>query len=151
MPPGWDGLKTIENLWRTDPDLEVVICTAFTDYSWKQIDARLRRSDQLLILKKPFDTAEVFQMATTLSEKRRMKRRHLEYTIDLEKQIRSRTAAVLRAHEDTIYMLVRASIHRDSETGNHTKRVGLYSARLAMAAGLDQQEVDLTTTRCTDA
>jgi len=104
---------------------------------------RLGRSDQVLILKKPFDPAEAAQMATTLTEKRHLKRVQDEYTLDLEKQVRSRTAAVLRAHEETIHLLVRASMHRDSETGNHIKRVGLYSARLAMAAGLDQSEVDL--------
>ena len=25
MPPGWDGLETIENLWYVDPGLEIVI------------------------------------------------------------------------------------------------------------------------------
>ncbi len=28
MPPGWDGVQTIKNLWREDPNLQVVICTA---------------------------------------------------------------------------------------------------------------------------
>ena len=31
MPPGWDGLETIDQLWSVDPELEIVICTAFTD------------------------------------------------------------------------------------------------------------------------
>jgi len=143
MPPGWDGLQTIEQIWKVDPGLQIVICTAWSDFTWQEIDARLGRSDQLLILKKPFDAAEVAQMATTLSEKRRLQRMQHEYTMDLEKQVRSRTAEVMRAHEETIHLLVRASIHRDTETGNHIKRVGLYSARLAMAAGLEQREVDL--------
>ena len=28
MPPGWDGVETIERLWRIDPQVQVVICTA---------------------------------------------------------------------------------------------------------------------------
>jgi len=143
MPPGWDGLETVEQLWQVDPDLQIVICSAWSDYSWQEIGARLGRSDQVLILKKPFDAAEAAQMATTMTEKRHLKRVQDEYTQDLEKQVRSRTAAVMRAHEETIHLLIRASIHRDSETGNHIKRVGLYSARLAMVAGLEQSEVDL--------
>lgn len=143
MPPGWDGLETIEQLWRVDPELQIVICTAWSDYSWQQIRQRLGHSDQLLILKKPFDPAEIAQMAATMTEKRHLQRVQNEYTQDLEKQVRTRTAAVLRAHEETIHLLVRASIHRDSETGNHIKRVGLYSARLAMASNLPQSEVDL--------
>ena len=70
MPPGWDGVATIEELWKVDPQLNVVICTAYTDYSWEEIIGRLGITDQLLILKKPFDKVEVMQMAMTLSEKK---------------------------------------------------------------------------------
>src|SRR5262245_38888848 len=37
MPPGWDGVQTIQKLWDVDPDLQVVICTAYSDYSWDEI------------------------------------------------------------------------------------------------------------------
>lgn len=70
MPPGWDGLETIENLWRVDPDLQIVICTAFSDHSWSEITERLGIQDRFLILKKPFDDCELQQMIRSLSEKR---------------------------------------------------------------------------------
>ena len=41
MPPGWDGLETIERLWQVDPKLQVALCTAYSDYSWEDIDRRL--------------------------------------------------------------------------------------------------------------
>ncbi|HID23853.1 MAG TPA: response regulator, partial [Planctomycetaceae bacterium] len=75
MPPGWDGLKTIEEIWKHDPDLHVVICTAFSDYSWQEIVERLGSTDKLLILKKPFDIAEVSQVAAALSRKRWLEER----------------------------------------------------------------------------
>lgn len=28
MPPGWDGLETIERLWKADPQLQISLCTA---------------------------------------------------------------------------------------------------------------------------
>src|SRR5439155_4683649 len=37
MPPGWDGVETTARLWQADPELQVLICTAFADYSWEQI------------------------------------------------------------------------------------------------------------------
>lgn len=37
MPQGWDGAKTIEALWKVDPDLQVVVCTAYSDYSWEDL------------------------------------------------------------------------------------------------------------------
>ena len=69
MPPGIDGLQTIKRLWQVDPDLEVVICTAFSDYSFEQIIQELGTTDRLLILKKPFDPVEVRQLAGALTEK----------------------------------------------------------------------------------
>ncbi len=69
MPPGWDGVQTIEKLWEADPCLQVVICSAYSAYSWEQIAGKLGTTDRLLILKKPFDRLEVFQLATALTAK----------------------------------------------------------------------------------
>ena len=72
MPPGLDGIETIPRLWIADPNLQIVICTAYSDYSWEDIFAKLGHSDQLFIIKKPFDRAEVLQMAHALTERRRI-------------------------------------------------------------------------------
>jgi signal transduction histidine kinase len=69
MPPGIDGLQTIERMWEIDLEIQVVICTAFSDAGWDAIAARFGATDRLLILKKPFDLAEVRQLALALSEK----------------------------------------------------------------------------------
>ena len=69
MPPGIDGIRTIQKLWQQDPDLQVVICTAYADYSFEQIIQELGSTDQLLILKKPFDPVEVRQLAGAMTEK----------------------------------------------------------------------------------
>ena len=69
MPPGWDGLETIEHIWQTDPEIQTVICTAYTDHSWDDIIQRLGYDDRLLILQKPFSSVEVSQLATSLTAK----------------------------------------------------------------------------------
>lgn len=69
MPPGWDGLETIEHLWTADPEIQTVICTAYTDHSWDDIIRRLGHDDRLLILQKPFSSVEVSQLATSLTRK----------------------------------------------------------------------------------
>src|SRR4051812_11630547 len=51
MPPGWDGLETIEHLWKVDPQLQIVICSAYSDHSWNDVCERLGDRDALLILK----------------------------------------------------------------------------------------------------
>jgi diguanylate cyclase (GGDEF)-like protein/PAS domain S-box-containing protein len=121
MPPGWDGVQTIEKLWEVDPDLQIVICTAYSDYSWEDILKKFGSADRFLILKKPFDTAEVCQLACALTEKWHLaKCAHLklnqlrcmveEQTRNLQTEIveRRRSEQALRASEDR-YALVAAA------------------------------------------
>lgn len=72
MPCGWDGLETTEQLWRLDPMLQIVICTAHSDHLWEDVLRRLGYSDRLLLLKKPFESDEIRQLALALSEKSRL-------------------------------------------------------------------------------
>jgi two-component system NtrC family sensor kinase len=69
MPPGWDGVETVEHLWQEDPELQVVICTAFSDHAWEDVIQRLNKNDKLLILRKPFDNIEVWQLANSLTKR----------------------------------------------------------------------------------
>jgi len=69
MPPGWDGLETIERIRYVDPEIEIVICTAYSDHPWEEIGRRIGNTDKLLILMKPFNSIEVVQMASTLTKK----------------------------------------------------------------------------------
>ena len=69
MPPGWDGVETIARIWEVDPELQVVVCTAYADYSWEEMRAKVGQPDSLLVLKKPFDNIEVQQLAHGLTKK----------------------------------------------------------------------------------
>jgi diguanylate cyclase len=91
MPPGWDGLETIEHLWKTDPDVQVVICSAHTDYDWTEVVARLGHSDKLLVLRKPAEPIEVLQCATALSRKWENERLVKDHVGRLEQVITVRT------------------------------------------------------------
>ena len=91
MPPGWDGIETIARLWAVDPDLQVVICTAYSDYSWDQMADRFGRTDSLLILKKPFDSVEVLQLAHALTRKWLLNRQAKSHVADLDKEVNERT------------------------------------------------------------
>lgn len=99
MPPGWDGLKTIEHLWRIDPSVQVVICTAYSDYSWGDITDRLGKSENLLILKKPFDSAEVAQLASALTKKWVLARQASLKTEQLERMVKERTDELAGSNE----------------------------------------------------
>jgi two-component system, NtrC family, sensor kinase len=88
MPPGWDGVETIERLWQADERPQVVICTTFSDHSWDEVLARLEMRDRLLVLKKPFDAIEVSQLAHALTGKWEMTREAVAQRSRLEDAVR---------------------------------------------------------------
>ncbi len=91
MPPGWDGIETIQRMWDVDPYLEVVICTAYSDYSWEGILEQLGTSDRLQFLRKPVDFVSIKQMTLSLTTKWNLGRRSRQYTEDLETEVSART------------------------------------------------------------
>ena len=98
MPPGWDGLETIEHIWAADPEIQVVICTAFADHPWEDIADRLGKTDRLLILRKPFDPVEVEELATSLTRKWELARRVRLQVDDLSALVDERTRALQEAN-----------------------------------------------------
>ncbi len=92
MPPGMDGIQTIQKIWDAYPNIEMVICTAHSDYNWDQIIEKLGLSDHLLILKKPFDSVAVKQFALTLTTKWRLQKSNQLYTASLEGKVKERTS-----------------------------------------------------------
>lgn len=88
MPPGWDGIVTIKKIWEMDPNVQVVICTAYSDYSWKDIVSELKAVSNFLILKKPFDMVEIRQLAAALVKKwdlAKQLNQHIDHLSDLVK------------------------------------------------------------------
>ena len=94
MPPGWDGIETIMRIWEIDASIQVVICTAYSDYSWQDIIEKLGKSDRLVILKKPFDSIEVLQLAHALTEKWLLTNQVRHKLDDLNHLVNERTRAL---------------------------------------------------------
>ncbi len=99
MPPGWDGLKTITHLWEIDPHVQVVICSAFSDYSWTDIRAQLGHTDNLLVLKKPFDVIEVQQLAVNMTRKWQLAEHARARFVELERSVELRSAELRQSEE----------------------------------------------------
>jgi diguanylate cyclase (GGDEF)-like protein len=99
MPPGWDGLQTIERLWAIDPDVQVVICSAHSDYDWSDVVSRLDNSDKLLVIKKPFEAIEVIQSANALTRKWQNERIVRRQVQTLEQAVVVRTESLESANK----------------------------------------------------
>ncbi|MCH9021365.1 MAG: HD domain-containing protein [Planctomycetes bacterium] len=130
MPPGWDGIETIERMWKEYPALQVVICTAHSDYTWQQMIERIGYTDQLLILKKPFDNIEVRQLACAICEKW-----HLIHNLD--EIVRIRTEGIAETRYVAVVALAQLAESRDPETGYHLERIRCFCQILAKQLALE--------------
>ncbi len=113
MPPGWDGIETTQRIWQVCPDLQVVICTAFSDCSWNEMQDQINPQDRLLVLKKPFDTIEILQMANALTQKwLRLQESKVEFG-DLHDMVSERTRELEESQAAAVSMMADAVRHRE--------------------------------------
>jgi putative two-component system response regulator len=124
MESNWDGLQTIERLWKVQPSLQVVICSAYSDYSWSEITSKLGQTERFLILKKPFDNIEVRQMACSLTEK-------WDLINNLDKMVKDRTQQIEETRDAAVFVLASLAESRDPENSDHLERIRSYSHILA--------------------
>jgi predicted signal transduction protein with EAL and GGDEF domain/CheY-like chemotaxis protein len=99
MPPGLDGIETTARLLEQDPEVGIVICSAYSDHSWEEMTEAFGTTDRVLILKKPFDTVEVRQLAHALQRRWELARLATLRVEDLTAVIESQTAELKAANE----------------------------------------------------
>jgi predicted signal transduction protein with EAL and GGDEF domain/DNA-binding NarL/FixJ family response regulator len=99
MPPGLDGIETTARLLREDPDVGIVICSAYSDHSWEEMTAAFGKTDRVLILKKPFDTVEVRQLAHALQRRWELARLAAIKVKDMTALIDAQTSELRVANE----------------------------------------------------
>lgn len=131
MPPGIDGVETIRRLWQIDASLHVVLCTAYTDYSWHDLSRLIGPTDRLLILKKPFDPLEVRQLASALSHKARLVRAQALRVARLDQLVDERTRELHYANEQ-----LREESLRREETQRALARTQRMEALGRLTAGI---------------
>ena len=145
MPPGLSGVDTIARMWEHAPDLQVVICTAYSDYSWTEILSKLGWTDRLLILKKPFDKVEVWQMALALSVKHQLEGLARMKTEDMRAMMTRRSGAIITigslhaslGNDPRLY----APGYRRSTQSYHAAKGAILNLTRALACELAQYDI----------
>jgi diguanylate cyclase len=69
MPPGPDGLWAARQIRLLDPNMDLVIATAFSDVDPREISAQIPPVDKVFYVQKPFHSFEISQLAVSLGRK----------------------------------------------------------------------------------
>ncbi|MEA3361113.1 MAG: PAS domain-containing protein, partial [Thermodesulfobacteriota bacterium] len=72
--PGLNGAQTSRQIWDMDPDIKIVIVTAYSEHSPEDIIKEIGRDD-IFYLRKPFNQEEIFQFARALTNEWSLKRK----------------------------------------------------------------------------
>ncbi len=152
--PGRDGRWLLDRIVESGSDTSVVMVTGQGDVR-TAVDCLTRGATNYVA--KPVDPEELGQVVGRALADRRLRLENRAYREDLERLVADRTAqleaaladvreanvAREAAYRETIYRLSAAAEYRDEETGNHLRRIGLYSRVIAEGMDLDQAFLDL--------
>ena len=142
--PGRDGVWLLQALKAKWPDTAVLMITALDDSQIAINCLKLGAYDYLI---KPLHLEEVTLATQSALEKRRLVIENKQYQEDLEAKVVERTAKLQEAladlelnYDNTLEALVAALDAREHETGNHSKRVALYTVLLSESLSIPDMD-----------
>lgn len=148
MPPGWDGIETVNRLWKVDRYLQVVFCTAYADCRWSEVVQQLDQPDQFVVLKKPFDCIEVLQMANAFTEhwnllqlQSRVEENLRQAQAQLERTVAERTQELSAARMQMEHLLDSSPVVLYSLKLESCEKVTFISANATSVLGFEPTEL----------
>ncbi|MCP4104945.1 MAG: two-component system response regulator [Desulfobacteraceae bacterium] len=135
---GYDVCQMLKNDEQTK-DIPIIFITAKNDPMDVAKGFEVGGVDYII---KPFSGVELLARVQTHLELGTARKRLANQNIILETKVRERTRELSESRIDTIHRLVYAAEYKDPETGSHIKRMSNYSALIARASGLDDDECE---------
>jgi putative two-component system response regulator len=141
--PAYDGFAVLEKLAPFTHGVERLPVVMITGDDSTEVKRRALSLGAKDFISKPFDQAEVVLRIQNLLETRFLHQKLRRQNSDLEKKVAARTRELEESQMEMLERLAAAVEFRDDDTGDHTKRVGLVSGRLAEAIGLGAAAAEL--------
>jgi putative two-component system response regulator len=135
MMPGMTGIELLDKIRRIDPKIPVVLMSGYADLELA-IEA-IRKGAHDFIMK-PYSTDSLLRSINGALEQYKLQQIEKTYKDELENLLRKRSTELDKANStinamsiDTIERLMVIAEFRDTDTGNHISRIGLYSRIIA--------------------
>lgn len=141
MMPEVSGLEILEKISSDDHlrKTPVIILTASSDSSVKAHALQLGAAD---FTSKPIEPAELVPRIRNVLAAKAHRDQLERYSIELECEVRKKTAQLEASRRDVIAALARAAEYRDDDTGQHVIRVGKYVGIIASELGFSPAYIE---------
>jgi putative two-component system response regulator len=145
LMPEVTGLQLLENIRTFNSEIPVIMMTAYAEMEMT-IDAIRKGAFDFLL--KPFKPQYLAHSVKKAIDHYRLKELEKNYTSTLENTVNNRTrelsdalTLVKTASKEIVERLAGVAEYRDTDTGKHIKRIGLYSQRVSVALNLPTEFV----------
>jgi putative two-component system response regulator len=145
--PGMSGIDLLERIHAENHEMPVILMTAYAELNMAVEAVKKGAFDFMIKPFKPDYLSHTIAKAVKYAGLIRMEK---EYKRTLEDTVRKRTqelsdalAKLTNMNKELITRLTAVAEYRDTDTGAHIARIGLYANRLAEALGLTRDVVDL--------
>ncbi len=137
--PGLSGMELLQEVRSRHPDVAVILVTGVDD---RKTAIRALQLGAFGYVIKPFDLNELAINVANAFERRRLTLLSRATQERLEAEVRKRTEEIRQREEEVALRLVAAAEYRDTDTGAHIRRIGLYSAAMAEILDWEPRAID---------
>jgi response regulator RpfG family c-di-GMP phosphodiesterase len=141
MMPNLNGIELLGALKQTNPHSVRLMLTAAADF--KVALEAVNRGEVYRLLSKPWNLGELTTVVKQAVEHYRLMAENRRLAAELHQRNQHLEVAVIERTNGLLDGMVRALDYRDTETQWHSRRVSLYSKRLAEKAGINGDELEM--------
>ncbi len=126
--PGISGIDLLGKIRSLNPEMPVILMTAYTELN---LALHAIENGAFNLIVKPYNTEYLLNTIIRAAKHNRLIRMEKNYKQTLEEMLRKRTHEIVDLNRELIKRLTAIAEFRDSDTGAHIARIGVYSGKIA--------------------
>lgn len=139
LMPGRSGLDLVAALSNRIPEVAIVMVSSADD---TELAMECLEKGAYGYVLKPFKAREILIQVNSALRRRILELDYRDRERVLAQKVREQTAEIRESRDEISFRLLAASEQRDTETGTHIRRIGLYAAEIARLLDWNEEAVD---------